>query len=80
VSLQVTRLIDNEIYARKAIAEAQNAFRSFCKVKASPAATGKIELSFLIAPSHQGNAREVVLEFLNYALDRSVQLNQEESA
>lgn len=75
----ITRLVDNDIYVRKAITEAQNAYRSYCKVKAAPTSSNKVELTFIIAQKYQDNARKIILEFLNYALDRSVQLNRENS-
>ena len=79
MSNTVTRVISNDIYARKAIAEAQSAFSNYCKVKASPVKTGNAELTFQVKEEHLNNSREIILEFLNYALDRSVQLQQETS-
>ncbi len=79
MTAQFVRILDNNIYARKAVAEAQNAFREYCTVKATPAKGGQVKLAFSINTAHQNTAREVVLEFLNYALDRSVQMDLEET-
>lgn len=71
-------LLDNEIYCRRAVAEARSCFRQYCSVRATPASAGQLELSIAVCRSYRGQAREVVLEFLNYTLDRSIQIELEE--
>lgn len=77
MTTQFTRILDSDIYARKAVAEAQVTFKKYCTVKATPAGSGQVELAFNIDAAHKDKAQEVVLEFLNYTLDRSIQLDLE---
>ena len=74
----VIKKLDNEIYARKAVAETRNAFQDFCTVKATPIGNDQVELAFKINEAHSDKSREIILEFLNYTLDRSIQLYLEE--
>jgi len=73
------RVLDGEIYSRKAVAEARNAFKGYCLIKATPMEEGRVSLIFKVHESYESKAREVILGFLNYALDRSVQVYLEET-
>ena len=77
MTTQFVRILDNDIYAREAVAKTQTKFRKFCTVKTTLAGNGQVELAFAINTAYQDKAREVVLEFMNYALDCSVQLDLE---
>ena len=77
MTTKFTRILDNDIYARKAVAEAQVTFREYCTVKVTPAGSGQVELAFKTDAAHEDKAQKIVLEFLNYTLDRSIQLDLE---
>ena len=78
MKVRFSKILDNTIYPRKAVAEARQAYGEYCDVKAVPVAGGGVELLFSIKEPYLGEARDVILGFLNYALDRSVQLHLEE--
>jgi len=69
--MAIIRLIDHSIYPRKAINEARAAYKSFCQVKVEPLSGERIRLTIDVFPDHKNQEREVVLSFLNYALDMS---------
>ena len=79
MAAKLSLALDNEIYGRKAVSAASTAFREYCVVKATPLGGNKVELSFAMHEAHQGRAREVILEFLNFALDHSIQRHLEEA-
>jgi len=69
--MAIDRLIDHSIYPRKAINEARAAYKSFCQVRVEPVSGKCIRLVIDVFPDHKSREREVVLSFLNYALDMS---------
>jgi len=77
VTSEFTKILDNNIYSRKAVAEARNAFKEYCSVKATPETDNQVKLLIFVGPNHLERSNEVVLEFLNYALDRSIQIHIE---
>lgn len=66
--------VNNEIYLKSAIAGARSAFAKYLNLRIVPLSTGNVELIFQINPGVEDNAREIVLEFLNYILDYSIQI------
>lgn len=70
-----TRVIDNRVYSRKAIAESTAAYREFCVTRISRLGDDRAELTIEINVEHEKQAREIVLSFFNYALDLSCQIH-----
>jgi hypothetical protein len=77
--MQVVRTIDHTLYPRKALADARQAYREYCSLTITPVNGGKLQVTITVKDDYQDNARHVILEFLNYALDRSVQIHLEEA-
>lgn len=73
--MKVTRVIDSTLYPRKAIADARQAFREYCSVQQKPLDGNAVEVSVTVDARHAADWQRVVLEFFNYALDRSAQLH-----
>jgi hypothetical protein len=76
--VQVTRTIDHTLYPRKALADARQAYREYCSLTVAPVDGEKVRVTIRVKDDYQDNARHVILEFLNYALDRSVQIHLDE--
>jgi hypothetical protein len=72
--MEITRILDHGIYPRKAVTEARQAFRDHCTFQVSPLGGERVRLSISVKAAHTQNAREVMLEFLNYVLDRAAQI------
>ncbi|MBT4934833.1 MAG: hypothetical protein HOJ87_07905 [Rhodospirillaceae bacterium] len=70
-----TRVLAKDIYEQKAIEETQKAFQEHCIVRMDPDEDGNWILSFALDMDHNNESKQVVFEFLNYALDLSVQMN-----
>ncbi len=75
--MQVTRSIDHTLYPRKALADATQAYRDYCDVRITPFNSQKSHVTIRVKEVHDGSPSEVILEFLNYALDRSLQIQLE---
>ncbi len=78
MTMQVSRTIDHNVYPRKALAEARQAYREYCAVTIVPLSGQRVQVTISVKMAYRENAREVILEFLNYALDRSVQAHFED--
>lgn len=76
--MRVTRHIDHDLYPRKAITEARAAFREYCTLQITPAPSNSARIEINVAVEHEEQAREIVLEFLNYALDKAVEMKLRE--
>ena len=74
------KIIDNSLYPKRAVAEARQAYREYCDVEVAPAVDGGVELAFSVKPPYANKEREVILNFLNYALDLSMQMHIEDTA
>ena len=64
----------DEIYSKKSVFDAREAFSSYLTLQITPLGRGRSKLFIKIKPKYLENSREVLLEFMNYMLDRSVQL------
>jgi hypothetical protein len=80
VSIEFDKIIDHTIYPRKALADARQAYRDYCTLKVVPAGNDKVQISIRVNDAHERESRQVVLDFLNYVLDRSAQLLFEEDS
>ena len=79
MSVQFARTIDNNVYPRKALAEARDAFKNHCTVKISPITSREIIVTiFVDSVLTADDARQIILEFWNYALDRACQIYVEQ--
>lgn len=75
--MQTTRIIDREIYPRKAISDARYAFRDFFSLTVSSIDSDQDKMTITVKPEHEQQGKEIVLEFLNYLLDRSAEIHLE---
>ena len=73
--MEIVRLIDHGIYPRKAISEARAAYKDYCAVRVEPLPGDRARLTISVLPNHASDSREVVLNFLNYALDKSAEVH-----
>jgi hypothetical protein len=78
MTMQVSRAVDHTVYPRKALAEARQAYREYCDVTITPLSVQRAQVTISVKAAYHESAREVILEFLNYALDRSVQAHFED--
>lgn len=67
----------NELYPKEAVFDARSAFTSYLTVRIQPEGRNIARLTLRIEPKYQKESRQIVLEFLNYLLDRSVQIMSE---
>lgn len=73
--MDIVRVIDHGIYPRKAISEARAAYKDYCAVRVEPLPSDRARLTITVLPKHAADSREVVLSFLNYALDKSAEIH-----
>jgi hypothetical protein len=78
VSFEFTKTIDHTLYPRKALAEARQAYRDYCTLTISPLTNDRAQVSIFVKDAYENDCRQVVLDFLNYMLDRSAQIHLEE--
>jgi hypothetical protein len=71
--MEFYRTVDMSLYPRDAIYAARLAYKDYCIVRIQPVTTNIVRFAITVLPVHENNAREVVLSFLNYALDKSVE-------
>jgi hypothetical protein len=74
VSTHVTKTIDHSLYPRNALADARQAFRDYCSLQIAPLSNDRAEVTITINDTYDSDGRQVVLDFLNYLLDRSAQI------
>lgn len=67
--MQLTRRIDNTLYSRKALAEAREAYREYCAVRAAAMPDGLVEITVQPHRQFESDARQIILEFWNFFLD-----------
>lgn len=75
--MQATRTIDHTLYPRRALADATHAYRDYCDVKITPFNTQKSRVTITVKEIQISSGGQVILEFLNYALDKSIQMQLE---
>lgn len=73
--MDIVRVIDHALYPRKAISDARIAYKDYCSVRAEPLPGDCARLTISVLPAHADNGREVLLSFLNYALDKAAELH-----
>jgi len=73
--MDIVRVIDHGIYPRKAVNEARTAYLDYCTVRVEPLPGDCARLTISVLPKHAADSREVVLSFLNYALDKSAEVH-----
>jgi hypothetical protein len=78
-SFVFVRVAHTALYPRKALREAETAFRDHCKVDMRPLDTERIEVAVAPNVASGAEAREICLEFWNYALDLACQQRLEAS-
>lgn len=72
-----SRLIDNSVYSRKALAQAREAFQEYCAIQALPRTDGLVSVTVSVKDKYESEARQVILEFWNYFLDAACQQHLE---
>lgn len=73
--MEIVRVIDHGIYPRKALSEARAAYKDYCAVRVEPLPGDCARLTITVLPKHADDGREVVLSFLNFALDKSAEIH-----
>lgn len=63
--------VDTRVYLRKALADAQLAYKDLCKVRLRAVAHQRLLVTIEPLSGDATQHRDLVLEFWNYALDRS---------
>jgi hypothetical protein len=72
--MATTRIIDHALYSRQAVSEARTAYKDYCVVRVEPMAANKANLTIDVLPAHSDKKREVILSFMNFALDKALEL------
>jgi len=80
VSFEFARTIDHSLYPRKALTDARQAYRNYCTLKIVPLGNEKVQVSITVNEKYESESRQIVLDFLNYMLDRSAQILFEEES
>jgi len=70
--------IDHALYPRKALADARQAYRDYCSLKIVPLGSSKARIVITVNDAYENESRQVILDFLNYLLDTSIQTLLEE--
>lgn len=78
--LQIIRIIDHTLYPRRALAEARQAYQDYCTLEIVPEGNTKAKVTIAVKEAYEKESKQVVLDFLNYTLDRSVQIVLEDDA
>ena len=78
MSFEFTKTLDHTLYPRKALAEARQAYRDYCHLNIRPLTNDRAQVSIVVKDAYENDSRQVVLDFLNYMLDRSAQLRFED--
>jgi len=77
--MNIVKVVDHDVYPRKAISEARDAYKDYCKVQVTPMPGNRAKLLISVVPAHENDLREVVLSFLNYALDKAAEINLQDA-
>ena len=66
--------LSNSIYNKKAISEGRNVFAPYAEIKFTPQSSNGVQISIRTKAEFEQDRRQICCEFLNYILDRSIQL------
>jgi len=66
--------ISNDIYSKAAVLEAKSKFSQFLQLNLRPKEKNLVVAEFTVLAKYEEDAREIILECLNYMADRSAQL------
>jgi hypothetical protein len=80
VSFEFIKTVDHSLYPRKALADARQAYRDYCTLKIVPLNNDCASVLITVNDSYEHEHRQVVLDFLNYLLDKSAQILLEEDS
>lgn len=69
----ISRSVDLGIYTRKALADTQMAYKSYCRVQTQALPKNRLLISLIPNESESANFYKLLLEFWNYFLDKSCQ-------
>lgn len=70
---EVSRIVDLKLYSRRAIVDAQTAFKVHCQVQVRSLEGGRVAVTLKPLPSSSPELRAMVLEFWNFVLDTTCQ-------
>lgn len=70
-------MIDHQLYPHKALADTRQAYWNFCRVSVSSLDSENTCIVISVQPEHEEHGKKVVLELLNYLLDRAAQIRLE---
>lgn len=70
---EVSRTVDTRIYSRRALVDAQAAFRNHCRVEIRYVDHARVGVTVRPVATDNAEWRRVVLEFWNFALDATCQ-------
>ncbi len=73
-AMAIIRVVDHAIYPRQAISEARTAYKEYCSVSVAPMEGNRARLTIDVLPAHRDTEREVILSFMNFALDKALEL------
>jgi hypothetical protein len=77
--MKIVRIIDHRIYPRKCVSSAIQAYSAYCSMEISPISDQQSQLAISTNQDiPEKDSREVLLGFLNYALDTSIEVRLEE--
>jgi hypothetical protein len=75
-----SRILDNTIYPRRALADTRQAYREFCRLSVTPGTTPETPILVIeVKEQHAATAHQITLEAWNYLLDRACQIHFEHS-
>ncbi len=70
-------VLDNELYSKRAVLEAKAAFLEYADFKIVPQTSSSVKLIITMRSAYIQDYRQIFCEFINYILDRSVQILME---
>ncbi len=76
----VTLPISNDLYVKTAVLEAKGKFAQYLRLELKPQNNGAVAAVFSVSEKYANDEREIILECLNYMLDRSIQIMLEKEA
>ncbi len=74
MSCSATLDLSNDIYSKTTVLEAKNRFSQYLQLNLSPKDRNLVTAEFIVPTKYEKDAREIILECLNYMADRSAQL------
>lgn len=67
------RILDNNLYPKRAVADARTAYRDYCDVRVTQD-NAFLTLTIQVKSKYQKDGHQIILEFWNYLLDISCQM------